>query len=167
MKRVRVRRSWSEFLVHFWSQVEKTDGCWLWHGSTLTTSEGVVLPRCWPPTNKLGISSYAQRMSYELEYGAFPNHLCVCHHCDNHLCVRPDHLFLGTHRDNMNDMAIKQRAASREHNGASKLRTGDVLKIRHLWNSGFTNKSAISRQFGVSHTLVRFIVNRQYWRSVA
>jgi hypothetical protein len=154
-----------EFLIQFWASVEKTDGCWYWHGSTLTTGDGITLPRCWPPGSKY--SQYAHRVSYELEHGPITDKtLCVCHHCDDHMCVRPDHLFLGTHKDNMADMARKKRAASGERCGASKLTDAKVAEIRQRWNAGEHNKSALGRCYGVSHTMIRHIVNGKYWDHV-
>lgn len=151
-----------QFLELFWTCVHKTESCWIWTGSTLTTGDGIVLPRCWPPSSKY--SQYSHRVSYRLTYGDFDEALCVCHHCDNHLCVRPDHLFLGTHADNMADMAAKDRSSHGEHNGASKLTVEAVQAIRAMWREGGQSKSAIGRKYGVSHTMVRHIVNGRFWK---
>lgn len=87
----------------FWRFVNKTDGCWLWTGALRTTGYGVInLGR------PAGIES-AHRVSWVIHYGKIPTGYFVCHTCDVRPCVRPDHLFLGTSRDNIYDMIRKGR----------------------------------------------------------
>lgn len=92
----------------FWEKVFKTEGCWLWTGSREEHGYGVF---------HVGAHStvIAHRYGWELVNGPIPKRegaeeLCVCHHCDTPSCVRPDHLFLGTDKDNMRDMVSKGRA---------------------------------------------------------
>jgi len=81
----------------FWAKVEKTDDCWLWTGATFGDGYG----NC----SRLR----AHRVSWELANGPVPGGLCVLHHCDRPLCVRPRHLFLGTRKDNSDDKIAKGR----------------------------------------------------------
>lgn len=88
------------FKARFWAKVMKTPDCWVWTGKLMTSGYGVM---------SVGHSGSigAHRASYEMEYGPFDKRLYVCHHCDNKRCVRPDHLFLGTQKDNMQDCVAK------------------------------------------------------------
>lgn len=54
---------------------------------------------------------YAHRFSYALAFGNIPDEIVICHRCDNPACVRPDHLFAGTQKDNLHDMTVKGRRA--------------------------------------------------------
>lgn len=108
----------------FWAKVRKTDGCWLWTGyrrsAKLDYGRFIVNGRVWN----------AHRVAWELTYGAIPAGLFVCHHCDNPPCVRPDHLFLGTHQDNQADRKNKGPRSTVCH--AGHLRTIENT----VWVSG-------------------------------
>lgn len=80
------------------------DGCWDWKASKFRSGYArFAMP---PPTRH---SVVAHRVSYELYKGPIPDGLLVCHTCDNPACTNPDHLFLGTHSDNVQDMLRKGR----------------------------------------------------------
>lgn len=85
----------------FWVHVNKTDYCWLWTGAVA----GKYGQCRSAPHTKIP----AHRYSYILNVGEIPDGLYVCHRCDVRLCVRPDHLFLGTAKDNAQDMVAKGR----------------------------------------------------------
>lgn len=87
--------------VRLWRRVEITDGCWLWQGRVGTHGYGML--------SHNGKLTTAHRVSYVLKYGDIPSGMIVCHHCDVRRCVNPEHLFLGTHLDNMRDCVAKGR----------------------------------------------------------
>lgn len=83
-----------------WRKIIKSDGCWEW-----ATRGG--RPRFWISPERGKVIAY--RYVWELIHGPIPPGLEVCHTCDNGLCCRPDHLFVGTHAENMADMKRKGR----------------------------------------------------------
>lgn len=85
----------------FWQRVNKTVDCWEWTGQLTIHDYGTI---SW---NGKNISTH--RISWIFKNGKIEDGLCVLHKCDNRRCVNPDHLFLGTHIDNMRDMKIKNR----------------------------------------------------------
>ncbi len=113
------------------------------------------------------VSRNTHRVAYEMTYGTLPSDRHACHHCDNPACIRPIHLFRGTHRDNMQDMHAKgrRRAATGEASNKSHLTAVDILRIRELHSQGRAIR-ALGRDFSVSGTAIRFIVKRLHWTHV-
>jgi hypothetical protein len=89
---------------HFWSLVDKSGECWIWTGTRDPQGYGVAYV-----PGVLGMR--AHRVAYQLTYGPIASpRLFVCHRCDNPPCVRPDHMFKGTAKENAHDMKTKGRA---------------------------------------------------------
>lgn len=157
----------------FWPKVNKTGGCWLWTGAKYKTGYGSIGSEV-----VRGRAIKAHRASWEIHFGAIPAGLHVLHKCDTPLCVRPDHLFLGTHQDNMRDMALKGRSTIGDRNpsrlypdrvargsrsGHAKLNSVAVLCIRYLHRIGVASYAEMSESFGVSESAISMIINRRRW----
>lgn len=146
----------------FWSFVLRGSGCWVWTGArhSLRTPYGQFWwkGRIWR----------AHRIAWMLAHGPIPPELLVCHHCDNHPCVNPDHLFLGTVRDNTVDSFRKKRSRGKTGttNGRAKLSENDVRQIRNLSGSGI-GRVELAKRFGISKFHVSKIVRRESWQGVA
>ncbi len=152
----------------FWSKVirGRPEDCWEWQAST---SNGYGAFQLKNPQRV----ERSHRMVWLLVHGDIPNGVYVCHHCDNRKCCNPDHLFLGTHQDNMADMVSKGRGGrpplSSISRGAShwnaKLSDDAVRTIRQRVANGEKQRD-ISREMGLSHTTIGMIVRRRLWRHV-
>lgn len=92
-----------KLMERFWNKVDTSNECWNWTGSKNKDGYGSV------GSGLRSRTMLAHRMSYAINVGEIPKGMCVCHKCDNPSCVRPDHLFLGTRKDNMQDMVRKGR----------------------------------------------------------
>jgi hypothetical protein len=150
----------------FWAKVQKSDNCWEWQGDKDRDGYGVI---SW-----LKRPVRVHRLAWLLLRGAIPENLCVLHHCDNPVCVNPEHLFLGTHRDNNLDMRAKGREnrnyegferARGSSNGNAKLEEEDIQVIKELHSSGHSLRQ-IGRMFGVSMFPIQQIVNGKAWNHV-
>lgn len=109
----------------------------------------------------------AHRASWILHKGNIPKGLCICHHCDNPGCINPDHLFLGTYQDNMQDMIKKGRgnAPKGEKTRTCKLKERDVLKMRELKKQNISYKK-IADIFGVGSTTAFFAIKGITWKHI-
>lgn len=140
----------------FWSKVTKgnPDECWPWTDGSIHRGYGVL-----SVGGRNGRMVNAHRVSYELANGPIPAGLLIRHTCDNPPCVNPSHLILGTHDDNMRDMAIRERSAK------TKLTADEVREIREELSAGESRKSLAAR-FGVTPGCIGYIAVGRTWRHV-
>lgn len=133
------------------------DGCWHYTGYTPASRGGYG-----EFDFKSGKRMLAHRAAYLLLKGNDPGKQLVCHRCDVPRCVNPDHLFLGTIQDNMDDRNAKGRQARGERNGPAKLTEEQVLAIRA---DPRTNR-AIAKDYGVFETTISTIKHRHTWKHI-
>lgn len=141
--------------------VLKKDGCWGWTGIIEHTGYG-----------KLGISPplKAHRASWIIHKGHIPKGLIVCHNCpggDNRSCTNPDHLWLGTHKDNTQDKIKKGRSNTAKgiQLKISKINEEQVKDIRILLTQGISC-SEIGRKFNVPRKIISRIKNGDTWKHI-
>lgn len=157
----------------FWRKVNKLPGrgaCWIWIGAKMrgygvfTTQgdhAGVLFARRY----------LAHRFSLELSLGRpIAERKHALHHCDNPSCVRPSHLYEGTHQDNMRDCLQRGRFKvpdrRGEQNGRHKLTASQVAQIRALYvpKSTDTNQYTLAQQFHVSRSTIRALLSGPNWK---
>jgi hypothetical protein len=147
-----------EIRLRFWAKVGKDEsGCWLWNASlnnkgygrfNISPAEGVML---------------AHRIAYMLSFSGDIEGLSVCHRCDNPRCVNPAHLFLGTHKVNMADMAAKRRSANCERSGRAKLTNEQCASIIRRRKEGESPRS-LAAEYGVCESHIYSIIRGRFWR---
>jgi len=131
--------------------------CWVWTASTRGNGYGQFWDgkKCGP----------AHRASWEIFFGPIPDGQDVLHKCDTRLCVNPEHLFLGTHLDNMQDMVSKGRWAHGETCGRSKRSAATIRAIRDLHAAGIS-QADLARNYGVTTGYINQVVKRRIWAHV-
>jgi HNH endonuclease len=139
-------------IERFWEKVVPgpANECWLWTGMVLINVGYGYLQTLARNGPRKVIT--AHRLSYHIHKGD-PGKLYVLHTCDNRLCVNPNHLFLGTHLENLEDMYQKQRHSHGESHGMHKLNESQVREIRRRADTG-ENQGKIAADFGISRTSV-------------
>ncbi len=150
----------------FWDKVNKTDSCWLWTRCVNESGYGVFC--------NSGKTILAHRYSYQICKGDIPEGLLICHTCDVRECVNPQHLYAGTHIQNMKDMVDRGRQGGNkkgnkgqnkgEKCGAAKLKDSDIQNIRDLYND-FTCLE-ISRKYNVCSETIRSIISKKTWAHI-
>jgi hypothetical protein len=158
----------------FETNFDRGEGCWRWKGRNRTRAGHV---RFWIDKDR-GLV-YAHRVAWELEYGAIPEGVMICHHCDVPDCVRPSHLFLGDASANQKDAARKGRLAVQrrpeqyakyledyhkgEANGHAKLTLAQVQEIRKRYAEGGCTLRSLGVEYGVHNSAIGRIVKGQLW----
>lgn len=136
-------------LKRFLAKFSQTSSCWLWRGAVLPFGHGRFRLN--------GRVALAHRVAYSLYVGDIPEDKFVLHKCDVPQCINPDHLFLGTKKDNTQDMLSKGRA-----NGPKKLTTEQVISIRE----DSRPQSIIALEYLVHQSTIHYIKSNKTWRFI-
>jgi hypothetical protein len=141
----------------FHGHYTKGGGCWEWHGTRTVAGYGQM--------ETGGKKEYAHRFSYRLHYGIDPGEMLVCHHCDNPCCVRPDHLFLGTDKDNMADCAAKGRVRhctfTRDEHPNSKLTSTQAAAMAWAYWTGRASVGELASKYRVGRNTITNIAKKE------
>ena len=149
----KITRSVRQKLLEF-HEVDPATGCWNWTHDFHQMGYGVV--------NHGRARERAHRASYREFVGEIPSGMLVCHRCDNRRCMNPEHLFLGTHKDNTRDMVKKDRHMAGERHHNAKLTAEQVADLRADQRS----YRAIAMDLGISPLTVGQIKRRESWRHI-
>jgi len=149
--------------IRFWKRTKKLglDNCWEWLACKDRKGYGQIR------TGKRTIG--AHRLSWIIHNGKIPEGMLVCHSCDNPGCVNPDHLFLGTNKDNIQDASKKGRMTGPRGEAAhtSKLTEKQVLAIRHEYASmDIKSQSKLADKYHVSGATISYIINGHRWKHI-
>ncbi len=145
--------------ARFWAKVDKSPGhgpngdCWIWVG---------WFQRSYGAFKNNYVGQPAHCYAYRTTIGPIPKNQLVCHSCDNRACVRPDHLFLGTHAQNMRDRNQKGRQARGSRSGMAKLTDQKVREIR----ASSEIARNLAERYGVSANTINIVRRRESWRHV-
>ena len=148
---------------------EKINDCWIWKCKILNSGYGELVHGS--EGKRFFLS--AHRESYKIFKGEIKEGLCVCHTCDNRKCVNPEHLWVGTHKDNIQDAKKKNRLPDQrgrkniknqgENHHMAKLTEKDVLKIRESLSLG-SSQDDLAIDFRVSKATIQAIYYKRNWK---
>ena len=149
--------------TRFWTKVKIAgrNECWNWQGALITSGYGQLR---WTKGSRI----VAHRLAWELAFGPIPAGLLVLHTCDNRRCVNSKHLFLGTHKDNAQDMVATGRNSYTpfprgERNPSNKLTKAQVVALRATYNTGKTTQRALAKKYNICQPTVCEIIGNQIW----
>ena len=148
-------------------KVDPQTHCWEWQGCRNSKGYGQIGVRV-GSENGNPVNIGAHRLAWKLFRGEISPGLQVCHHCDNPPCCNPDHLFLGTNKDNAHDSIRKGRFCyleGGEKHHKAKLTGENVTEIVRLLAEG-GGRLEIAKRFGVHRDTVRLIAHGKIWKNI-
>ena len=137
--------------------------CWEWQGKINQSGYGVLNIR----ENGKKTDVLVHRESYRLLKGEIPDGMCVLHKCDNPACINPEHLRIGTNKENTQDCVKKGRFCNGHlrAKASGKLTEDQVIEIREMNKNGI-NKKEIMEKFGISIHHLNGILAYRFWKYI-
>lgn len=114
---------------------------------------------------KYGKQIPISRYMYEECFGFIPKGMVIRHKCDNPSCINPEHLELGTHQDNMNDMVKRNRSQKGKDRTIAKLKEDDIKRIKKEYSKGKSSRE-LAKIFNVDKSSIMNIINKKTWRHI-
>lgn len=159
------KMNWPQDVVdRFWNKVrfpENVDDCWEWTAYKNRSGYGVFI------INNKTFSTH--RLSWMFYNGPIDADKLVCHKCDNRSCVNPNHLFIGTYKDNTQDMINKnrQKPPLGQKNAFSTLLNSQVIEIlNNVINGKYNSVSEISDHYNVGLDCIYQIFKEINWKHI-
>lgn len=146
--------------TEWWSSPK---GCKIWPKSTDTGGYGIIVLR--EIRERRNRHFGCHRLAWEMTHGPIPEGMFICHKCDTRRCCNPDHMFIGTERDNWNDMREKRRNPRGERHPHAKLSESQVAEIKWKLAQGQT-RASIGQEYGVAEGTIGNIKQGNNWKHV-
>lgn len=137
----------SDLNKRFWSKVEKTESCWLWKAGLTASGYGSFYFK--------GENHPASRVTWIMTHGQIPKNKVICHYCDEPKCVRIDHLWLGTCKENSQDMVKKGR-----NNPITKITDQQRIEIIHRCFDNKEIQKQVALDYNITPQAVRYIIEK-------
>lgn len=146
----------------FWNKIKVlgNNDCWEWRA--FKDKDGYGQYSSW----KDGDEQRVHRIMWILKFGSIPKGALVCHKCDNPSCCNPNHLFLGTHRNNVEDKVSKNRQAKGMSHGRSKLTEEDIVKIRSRYIGKWGQITKLAKEYKVGYATMYSIIHNETWKHI-